>query len=192
MRKTEPTLEDLIEGCARKEYRCEELLYKTFYGYVSGVVYRYVKERSMIMELVNNAFLRIFKNIGKFTFSGPPDELPRAFKGWIGRIAANTAIDGIRAKKLVLYVDDIADERTMQIAIETPDNLSFKDVMELIDQLSPIQQLVFNMHQIEGFSHEEIAVKFQIPSSTSRVYLTRARAKLAELYQKSISTYYEK
>nr|WP_255670435.1 RNA polymerase sigma factor [Mucilaginibacter sp. UR6-11] len=182
----------MIDGCAKRDNKCEELLYKTFYGYLSGVVFRYVKQRHSINELINDAFVRIFKKIGDFTFTGPPDELPKVFKGWIGRIAANTAIDSIRARKVLLYVDDITDDKIMNIAIETPDNLSFQAIMALMDELPPIQQLIFNMHQIEGFSHEEIGKKFEIPPSTSRVYLTRARVKLADLYQKSMMTYYDK
>ncbi|MES2426662.1 MAG: RNA polymerase sigma factor [Bacteroidota bacterium] len=192
MLKKEPALKQLIEGCAKRDYKSEELLYKTFYGYLSGVVFRYVRERQSINELINDAFLKIFKKIGDFKFNGSPDELPKAFKGWIGRIAANAAIDSIRAKKALLYIDDVADETILNIAVEAPDNLSYQAIVALIDELPPIQQLIFNMHQVEGFSHEEIAQKFKIPPSTSRVYLTRARVRLIELYQKSMRTYDEK
>jgi RNA polymerase sigma factor (sigma-70 family) len=189
--KEKPTLKELIEGCANKQVRSEELLYKAFYGYISGVAFRYVKERGIIMELVNDAFIRIFKKIGDFNFNGPPEELTKAFKGWIGRITANAAIDRIRSKKTLLYIDDITDEGIMQIAVEANDTLSFNDIMQLLDQLPPIQQLIFNMHEIEGFSHEEIAIQLKIPPSTSRVYLTRARTRLIELYQKIMNTPYE-
>jgi RNA polymerase sigma factor (sigma-70 family) len=187
--KKQPGLQQLIDGCAKRDYKSEELLYKTFYGYLSGVVFRYVQDRDSLNELVNDAFVRIFKKIDTFAFNGPPEELQKAFKGWIGRIAANAAIDSVRAKKKLLYVDDIADETIMNIAVEAPDNLSYQDIIELINGLPPIQQLIFNMHQVEGFSHEEISQKFNIPTSTSRVYLTRARVKLVELYQKSMMTY---
>lgn len=190
--KKEPSLKQLIEGCAKKEYKSEELLYKTFYGYLCGVAYRYIKDRNTINDVVNDAFVKIFKKISDFAFDGPAEELPKVFKGWIGRVTANAAIDSIRAKKVMLYVDDIGDETAMNIAVESPDNLSYQDILKLIDELPPIQQLIFNMHQVEGFSHEEIAKKFNIPASTSRVYLTRARVKLIERYQKSMMTYYEK
>ncbi len=190
--KKEPSLKQLIEGCAKRDYKCEERLYKTFYGYLCGVAFRYVKDRNTINDVVNDAFVKIFRKIGDFAFDGPVDELPRVFKGWIGRVAANAAIDNIRAKKVMLYVDDIGDEISMNIAVESPDNLSYHDILKLLDELPPMQQTIFNMHQIEGFSHEEIAQKFEIPASTSRVYLTRARVKLVELYQKSMMTYYEK
>ena len=144
------------------------------------------------MELVNDAFLKIFKNIHGFTFNGPSEALPGAFKGWISRITANLAIDRLRTKKTVLYVEEITDKDMMEIAVESPDKLSFKDIMTLLNCLPLIQQLIFNMHEIEGFSHEEIALKLWIPASTSRVYLTRARAQLAQRYQKIMGMYYEK
>lgn len=190
--KKEPSLKQLIEGCAKRHYKSEELLYKTFYGYLCGVAFRYVKDRNTINDVVNDGFIKIFKKIGDFAFDGPPEELPRVFKGWIGRITANAAIDSLRAKKVMLYVDDIGDETAMNIAVESRDNLSYNDIIKLIGELPPMQQMIFNMHQIEGFSHEEIAQKFQIPASTSRVYLTRARVKLVELYERSMMTYYEK
>lgn len=167
-------------------------MYKTFYGYLCGVAFRYVKDRNIINDVVNDAFIKIFKKIGAFSFDGPADELPKVFKGWIGRIAANAAIDSIRAKKTMLYIDDIGDETAMNIAVESPDNLSYHDIIKLIDELPQIQQVIFNMHQIEGFSHEEIAKTMEIPASTSRVYLTRARVRLITLYKKSMMTYYEK
>lgn len=183
MRKKVPDLKYIIEGCTQKDFRCEELLYKTFYGYVSGVTFRYIKERTIIKEVVNDSFFKIFKKIESFSFNGPAEEYHKAFSGWIGQIAANSAIDRLRATKKILYIDDIPDESKIGIAIEAEDNLSYDDVMKLLDGLPPIQQLIFNMYAIEGFSHEEIASKLNILPNTSRVYFKRARTKLILLYQ---------
>lgn len=182
VRNKELTLEKLIEGCIKKDSRSEELLYKTYFGYLSGVAYRYTKERNEPVELINDSFVRIFKKLDTFSFNGPPDEKQRAFKGWIGRITANIAIDRIRAKKNIVYLEDIANESMPDVALEAHDVLGYNDIMKLIGRLPGIQQLIFNMYEIEGFSHEEIAVKLNIPASTSRVYLTRAKAKLVTLY----------
>jgi len=185
VRNKELTLEKLIEGCIKKDFRSEELLYKTYFGYLSGVAYRYTKERNESVELINDSFVRIFKKLDSFAFSGPPDEKQKAFKGWIGRITANVAIDRIRAKRSIIYLEDITNESKPDIAIEAPDTLSYQDILALIGRLPEIQQLIFNMHEIEGFSHEEIAVKLNVPASTSRVYLTRAKAKLVALYNRN-------
>lgn len=167
-------------------------MYKTYFGYLSGVAYRYTKERNESVELVNDAFLRIFKKLDSFNFNGPPDELPKAFKGWIGRITANIAIDRLRVKRTTLYLEDMTDDALPDIAFEAPDSLTFKDITLLISRLPQVQALIFNMHEIEGFSHEEISTKLNIPSSTSRVYLTRAKTRLAALYQNMMRTYDEK
>jgi RNA polymerase sigma factor (sigma-70 family) len=192
VRNKELTLEKLIEGCIKKDFRSEELLYKTYFGYLSGVAYRYTKERNESVELINDSFVRIFKKLDTFAFNGPPDEKQKAFKGWIGRITANVAIDRIRAKKAIVYLEDITNETKADMAIEAPDRLSYNDITMLIGRLPDIQQLIFNMHEIEGFSHEEIAVKLRIPASTSRVYLTRSKTKLASLYNNLMKTHDEK
>ncbi len=189
VRNKELTLEKLIEGCIKKDFRSEELLYKTYFGYLSGVAYRYTKERNESVELINDSFVRIFKKLDTFAFNGPPEEKQKAFKGWIGRITANIAIDRIRAKRTLVYLEDMGNDVMADIAFETPDKLSYNDITTLISRLPDIQQIIFNMHEIEGFSHEEIAFKLNIPASTSRVYLTRAKAKLATLYKAVMSTY---
>jgi RNA polymerase sigma factor (sigma-70 family) len=192
VRKKDPSLKELLAGCVRKDFRSEELLYKTFYGYVAGVALRYIKDRDVVSELVNDVFLRVFRKIVDFTFSGPPEQLPRAFKGWIGRITANAAIDRLRLKQTSLYMASTEDENLPEIVVESPDRLAHQEIMELLDRLPPVQQLIFNLHEIEGFSHEEIAVRLNIPSATSRVYLTRARTRLIALYQKIMGDCYER
>jgi len=181
--KQEPALHRLIEGCIQRDRKCEELLYKFFYGYLAGVVYRYIRERETIRELVNEAFLRIFKKIDRFTFDGPPEELERGFKGWIGKITANVVIDHLRSRKTLLYIEDMSNEKLKDIGIEMPDRLAYNDIIALLDCLPPIQQLIFNLYENEGFSHREIARRLNMPASTSRVYLTRSKIKLMACYQ---------
>jgi len=54
--------------------------------------------------------------------------------------------------------------------------------MKLLLQLPEIQRTIFNLYEVEGYSHEEVAALLTIPESTSRTYLTRAKKKLRELY----------
>lgn len=182
MQKKEPDLRGIIQGCVNKEIICERLLYKTFYGYVSGVAFRYLREREMVKELVNDAFVKIFNKIDRFHFEGSEEELSKLFKGWIGQITANSAIDKIRSQKKLLYVEEVPADSIIEMSVQPVDRLSFNDIMGLIDQLPSIQQVIFNMHAIEGFTHEEIAKELNMLPNTSRVYLKRARAKLMTLY----------
>ncbi len=157
-----PDLRQIIEGCVNKDITCEQLLYKSFYGYVAGVTLRYLREREMVKELVNDVFLKIFNKIQDFHFVGDDPELTKVFKGWIGKITANMAIDKFRSHKQLVHVED---------------------VLALLNKLPPLQHVIFNMYAIEGFSHEEIAKELNMLPNTSRVYLKRAREKLMILYQ---------
>ena len=183
MQKKEADLRKIIEGCVNKDITCEQLLYKSFYGYLAGVAFRYLREREMIKELVNDAFLKIFNKIQDFHFVGDDPELTKVFKGWIGKITANMAIDKFRSHKQLIHVEDVPEESIIELSVQPSDRLSFNDIMALLQQLPPLQHIIFNMYAIEGFSHEEIAKELNMLPNTSRVYLKRAREKLITLYQ---------
>lgn len=183
MQKKELDLRQLINGCLSKDHQAEQLLYKSFYGYVSGVGFRYLKENEMIKELVNDAFVKIFSKLQDFHFNGEEPELSKVFKGWVGKITANMAIDKIRAHKPLVYVDEVTTDHIIELTVQPDHRLAYNDIITLLNALPPLQRVIFNLHAIEGFSHEEIAKDLNMLPNTCRVYLKRAKAKLVELYQ---------
>jgi RNA polymerase sigma-70 factor (ECF subfamily) len=62
----------------------------------------------------------------------------------------------------------------------------------LLDDLPEVQRLIFNLYEIEGFTHQEIALKLNLTESTSRSYLTRAKVKLRIWVEKHFETEYER
>jgi RNA polymerase sigma-70 factor (ECF subfamily) len=64
------------------------------------------------------------------------------------------------------------------------EQLNANDILKLLAGLPRIHRTVFNLYEIDGYSHDEIAVILNIPASSSRVYLTRAKEKLRELLGK--------
>jgi len=70
--------------------------------------------------------------------------------------------------------------------------LSAQDILKLLNLLPDIHRMVFSLYEIEGYSHQEIAGLLKIPENTSRVYLTRAKKRLRELFQMYFNTNYEK
>lgn len=183
-------LEDAIEGCLKNKNKSKEMIYKSFYGYLMGVVLRYVNDRNDAEELVNDTFIKIFKSIGQFSFPKENDELQKAFRGWIAKISSRTAIDFLRTKKTHLYVDDIANEQQPLTQFSAISKLNVQDILKLLNALPETHRLIFNMYEIEGFSHDEISKMLNIPESSSRVYLTRAKSKLRELYSKTLINSY--
>lgn len=179
-------IEEALKGCLQNKTKSKEMIYKSFYGYLMGVVFRYVNDRNDAEELVNDCFIKIFKNIATFTFPENPDELQKAFKGWIAKISSRTAIDFLRTKKTKMYVDDIDEHQHPVTEVNVISKLNVQDILSLLDALPETQRIIFNMYEIEGFSHDEISKMLGISGSSSRVYLTRAKDKLRTLYSKSL------
>lgn len=183
-------LEDVISGCLRNDNKSKEMVYKSFYGYLMGVILRYVNDRNDAEELVNDSFIKIFKGLSQFSFPKQDAELQKAFKGWIARISSRSAIDFLRTKRSYISVDDIAEDQIPLTHVNAISQLHVQDIFKLLDALPETHRLVFNMYEIEGFSHEEISKMLNIPESSSRVYLARAKNKLRELYSKTLTTSY--
>jgi RNA polymerase sigma-70 factor (ECF subfamily) len=71
-----------------------------------------------------------------------------------------------------------ADAETLEA--DVIDRLSAEDILGILRNLPEILRIIFNMYEIEGYSHNEISEQLGIPSSTSRTYLARAKKKLRE------------
>lgn len=186
------SLEKAVYCCAQSDHvdhgRCLEFVYKRFYGYLFAITLRYVKNQEDAEELVNESFVRVFAKLGTFIGQGAGEQYERQFKAWIARISVNASIDFLRSKKITYSLDeDEAMEMDIPI-VEAADDLEVADIMKLLDALPEIQRSIFNLYEIEGYSHEEIANLLNIPESTSRTYLTRAKQKLRNLYVKGSLT----
>lgn len=176
------TFEEVLAGCLNQDNKSKEMIYKSFYGYLIAVILRYVRERADAEELVNDSFIKIFKNIHTFRHPQDPDQLQNAFRAWSSRISSRTAIDFLRSKKVYLNVDDIPEDKHTATPENAISQLNAQDIMKLLNALPDTHRIIFNMYEIEGYSHDEISKTLDIPVSSSRVYLTRAKNKLRELY----------
>lgn len=174
--------EELIAGCKRKSAKHEEVFFKRYYGYVMGICLSYAKDRDLAQEIVNDSFLKFFSSIKSF-------EEFQSVKSWLRRITVNTAIDFYRKNKR--FQDQLAIEDQVEIFHEVGalSSLAFEDLMRLIHQLPADHRLVFNLYEVEGYSHREIAEKMKITESSSRVYLARAKARLRDLVQFHLKEY---
>ena len=178
------SLKEAIEACAKKnDNKAKEFIYKQYYGYIMAVICRYVRDSYDAEELVNESFMRVFKGIGGFKAKdGNIDSLEKLFLGWMARISTNLSIDHLRAKKQTVLIDDHSQFDAFVNPSKPSVDLEVADIMALLESLPEIQRLIFNLFEVDGYSHEEIALKLGIPESTSRTYLTRAKKKLRELY----------
>ncbi len=162
--------EEIISQCKTGSLKYQELLYKHFYGYAMGISLRYSLNRDDAMEVVNDAFIKVFNAINNFDSDKP-------FKAWLRTILVNTAID--RRRKDIKFQLNVDLENAMPaISASAIETLNVQDILKMMKELPPIQTAIFNLYEIDGYSHDEIAELLAIPASSSRVYLSRAKEKL--------------
>lgn len=149
---------------------------------------RYLGDREIAMEVVNDSFIKAFKNLHAFSFNENPEIAEKTFRSWLAKITVRTSLDRLRANRSHLhFVEEYQDVQDM--AAEVDGKLHTADILKLLEALPVMHKTVFNLYEIEGFSHDEVAAMLKIPSSSSRTYLTRAKSKLRELYKINMESY---
>ena len=163
-------LNNIISRCKRGDIKAQELLYKEYYNYGMSIALRYSKSRENAVEILNDSFLKIFNKIAQF-------HTEKSFKSWMRRIVINTAIDLLRKEKIV---PEPLDDYNTNVVIqnEALNNLNTEDILNIVRELPSQYRIVFNLFQIEGYSHEEISKKLNMNVSTSRSCLARAKNKI--------------
>lgn len=168
----------ILQGCRRGNRNSQRKLYEHFYGYAFNICLRYAKNREEAVEILNDAFLKMFINLDKYDAAFP-------FKSWLRRILINSAIDYHRRNnKLATYLElnaaaDVAHEEMPMPALSPNE-----DVLPILQKLSPEYRLVFNLFVMEDYKHHEIAEMLGISVSTSRSNLARAKEKLRTFLEK--------
>ena len=167
----------IIDGCLQGNRLSQRKLYEQYYGYGLNVSLRYSKNREEAAEILNDAFLKIFKNLDKFDHAYP-------FQAWMKRIVVNQAIDFLRSQK-----NKVKFLGLTQISINlssgiTPTYEEADDLLPILQKLPPKYRMVFNLYVMEEYKHHEIAELLNISASTSRSNLARAKDKLRDYYSK--------
>jgi len=172
----------LIEGCRSDDRASQKELYYMLRDYAMKICYRYQNNIEQVEEIMNEGFIKLFKNIHQFEESRHPDTLA-SLKGWFKRILVNTCIDHYRknasyinGQTLSEDTENIADRQETGI-----DVLAYKEIIEAIRQLSPAYRTVFNLFVIEGLTHEEIAGQLGISVGSSKSNLSKARENLRKI-----------
>ncbi len=162
---------ELIKGCIKQDARSQRMLFDRYAGKMMSVCLRYANDTMEAEDMIQDAFIKVYKYIGQFKFEG-------AFEGWIRRIVVNTAIRHLEKKKI--HFKDMEDNSPHAPSIDPQAymHLGEDDLMKLINQLPDGYRMVFNLNAIEGYSHEEIAVMLNIQPGTSRSQLVKARKML--------------
>ncbi len=165
--------EKLIKGCQKGKREFQQALYDKYSDGMYLVALRYSKMQQEAEDILQEAFLKVFNNIKNFRKDS-------SLAYWIKRIVVNTALNHQRSK-LYLYpmvdVTDLTDRSVDETAIS---NLSYEELLALIQKLPSGCQVIFNLFAIEGYKHNEIAEMLKISEGTSKSQYSRAKSILTQ------------
>lgn len=152
---------------------------------------RYCDNNEDAEEIVNDGFLKIYRALDSFT--PQYTDIEASLKGWMKRIIINTAIDHHRKNNQRFLVAEIFENHsTIPDETETSiDQMSFKEIIAIVQKLSPVYRAVFNLFVIDGYKHEEIAEKLKISVGASKSNLSKARMNIKRLLEEAEIKYYE-
>ena len=175
-----PSESDLINGCIEGNPEMQRLLYDRYSSKMYGVCLRYAQNTEDANDVMQEGFIKVYRSLPKFRSEG-------SFEGWIRRIFINTSIEHYR-KKVKLYNVTEAQENTIEDnELDALDSLATKDILGIVNELSPGYKQVFNMHVVEGYSHKEIAQVLGITEGTSKSQLARAKGVLKKIIESRTS-----
>jgi len=168
---TEVELQHIIKGCIKNDSSCQRKLFNYMYNYGMSVAARYGQSLHESEDIANEGFYKVLNSIQKYKPSIP-------FLLWVRRIIINCGIDHFRKRKNIAIPNSDATRKTTNLGEQ---GLNADYLLDMIRHLSPQYRLVFVLHSIDGFTHEEIARKLNISKGTSKSNLSKARKKLQKM-----------
>jgi len=170
-------LEKLIQGCLDGDRRSQKDLYYLYLSELKSISLRYTPRDAEAKDVLQNAFIRIFNNLSKV------DNTRDTLFPWMRKIVINEAL---RVKRSHFTIPLSEEEHLPFLESKLDDALNelvTNDLIKIIDQLPEKYRLVFQLKEIEGFSHTEIGEMLGMETSSSRSLLTRAKSKLKALVE---------
>lgn len=162
----------LVQECLKGLPQAQRQLYDAFAGAMLGICYRYTKSTADAEDVLQEGFVKVFKNLHQYRFEGD-------LGGWIRAVMVRTALNYL--KKNNRYSRELSyDDTTLHpVSCENPIiKLEAKEIADYIRQLPTGYQTIFNLYAVEGYSHVEIGQMLGIHEGTSRSQYARARALL--------------
>jgi RNA polymerase sigma factor (sigma-70 family) len=168
----------LVARAQRGDMKAHAVLYRAFAGGVNGVARRLVRSPDVAEEIVQDTFVEVIHSIGRFRGEAPVG-------AWIRRIAVSKSLMHLRTywerNKRALPDDD---DEVGPAAPAAPDVHGRLDLEIALGLLPVTARTVVWLHDVEGYTHEEIGALLGQTASFSKSQLARAYTRLRELLEK--------
>jgi RNA polymerase sigma factor (sigma-70 family) len=147
-----------------------EKIYQELSPKMYSVCLRYASDTDEAKDILQDSFIKIYHQLKTFRHDG-------SFEGWARKIVVNTALEYLRTRTKWQNVPLNDFDETFEIESDDDilSDLSFQEMLILVQDLPPNYRLVFNLYVFERFKHREIAQELGISEGTSKSNLYDAR-----------------
>jgi len=164
---------ELIARVRTGDGAAERVLYDAHVDRVYRLAYRMAGDDELAREFTQDTFVRAFERLGSFRGEAK-------LSTWLHAIATSVVLNGLRKVKRLRRETDLEDARGVAAGRRDAEPDLKQRLARAIDDLPEGYRAVFVMHDVEGYTHEEIGNALDIETGTSKAQLSRARAKLRE------------
>ncbi len=152
----------------------ERALYDAHADRLYRLTYRYLGDRDAAEDCLQETFIRAFERIGDFRGES-------GIGSWLGAIAVTTALNALRRRKRRGVAGTLEEAGDVPAPMRREVEPDLRDRLHReIDNLPEGYRMVFLLHDVEGYTHEEIGQMLGVQGGTSKAQLFRARARLRE------------
>lgn len=141
---------------------------------IDAVVRRLVGDPDQAADIAQEVWIQIFRAL-------PSWRGDSQFSTWAHRIAVNRTLNALRSVRRLAKLEVVMEDDTVSVEDDSDRSFLAQSIDEAVQKLSPGARSVFVLHDIEGYTHEEIAKELGITSGGSKSQLFKARAKLRRL-----------
>ncbi|MCM3587390.1 RNA polymerase sigma factor [Mesobacillus maritimus] len=151
-----------------------------------ATILRMTKNQQDAHDLVQEAFIKIYHQLGKYDGKG-------SFSSWIYRVAINHCMDEFRKKRYKMKVVEVRDDH--MVDAHHPEVIFLKkeksrQLEKLIETLPEEDRLILLLRYVNERSYEEISTLVNLPLSSVRNKLHRAKKKLRETVNRDEGGYF--
>jgi RNA polymerase sigma-70 factor (ECF subfamily) len=171
-------ISQLIKEAKQGSTAAQKCLFDEMADKLLMICRRYVKNREDAEEMMLNGFYKFFKNLSSFSYQSDA-----ALFAWLKKIMVNECLMFLRKKNVFTISSDLVAEE-VSLQEEALNNLSAAEIFNLVVQLPVGYRTVFNLYEIEGMSHKDIAALLNISEGTSKSQLSKSKVLLQKMLLK--------
>lgn len=167
--------QELVERSRQGEHTAFRELYDANVDRIYRLTYRMSGDDDLARDYTQEAFVRAYEKLDQFRGDA-------SFSTWLHSIAVSVTLNGLRKVQRYRKRERALEEVPYLTAPATTAEPDLKSKLkDAIDRLPELYRTVFLMHDLEGYSHREIASVLDVAEGTSKARLSRARAKLRDM-----------